>query len=213
MTSLITDDIDWATSDWHLDHENIIGFCNRPFDSVTDMNEALVRAWNSVVEHTQRVLILGDLCMGHLEHSLGYLRRLMGYKILIPGNHDRCWCGSHKGGHGGYQSWEQAYLDAGIDEIIQTGAGFGEPTLELAGQTVKLSHFPYLGDSHEQREGDKYTAWRPDDEGGWLLHGHVHNTPGNQPRQARSINVGVDVWDYQMVNMKWIEAIIREHHD
>lgn len=207
--SLTIENIDWATSDWHLDHGAIIAFCERPHDSLEEMNEALVRAWNSVVEHGQRVLILGDLCMGPIEHSLSYLKRLTGYKILIPGNHDRCFPGAKNHPQKDYHAWEQIYLEAGIDEIIQSGGAYEVPTIEIADQTVKLSHFPYEGDSFERKTGDKFKAWRPDDDGGWLLHGHVHNSAEGRPRHGRCINVGVDVWDYQMVDMEWIEAMIR----
>ena len=33
----------WFTSDTHFHHENIIRFCNRPFGSIEEMNDELVR--------------------------------------------------------------------------------------------------------------------------------------------------------------------------
>lgn len=32
----------FLTSDSHFNHANIIKFCNRPFDSVEEMNETLI---------------------------------------------------------------------------------------------------------------------------------------------------------------------------
>ena len=32
----------YFTADTHFDHANIIRFCNRPFTSVDEMNEALI---------------------------------------------------------------------------------------------------------------------------------------------------------------------------
>ena len=40
----------WLTSDTHFFHENILKYCNRPFGSVEEMNEALVtdaKRWDS----------------------------------------------------------------------------------------------------------------------------------------------------------------------
>jgi calcineurin-like phosphoesterase family protein len=37
-------------SDLHLNHNNIIGHCDRPVSSVEEMNGMLVEHWNTVVE-------------------------------------------------------------------------------------------------------------------------------------------------------------------
>ena len=37
------------TSDTHFKHANIIKFCERPFGSIEEMNEALIANWNRVV--------------------------------------------------------------------------------------------------------------------------------------------------------------------
>ena len=39
----------WITSDTHFGHANIIGLCNRPFDSVEEMDHALIDNWNARV--------------------------------------------------------------------------------------------------------------------------------------------------------------------
>lgn len=67
------------------------------------------------------------------------------------------------------------------------------------------SHYPYAGDS--QDGPDRYTERRPADEGGWLLHGHVHH----QWRvNGRQINVGVDVWDFAPVSAETLLGIIAD---
>ena len=32
----------WFTSDFHLGHRNIIPYCNRPFDSIDDMDATIL---------------------------------------------------------------------------------------------------------------------------------------------------------------------------
>jgi calcineurin-like phosphoesterase family protein len=58
------------TSDLHLGHENIIRYCGRPYLSVPQMNDDLVRRWNEVVAPGDDVIVVGDLAMGRLDESL-----------------------------------------------------------------------------------------------------------------------------------------------
>lgn len=195
----------WFTSDQHLGHENIIGFCQRPFVDVDEMDETIIAKWQAVVQSEDLVYLPGDLAMGAKDYTLGLISRLPGRIILLPGNHDACWIGKTSGARLGY--WRKRYLDAGIAEIIDTGAGHPEPIIEIAGRAVKISHFPYIGDRHERQGQDKFSAFRPDDDGGWLLHGHTH---GSWKVNNRMIDVGVDVWDYAPVHIDQIAEIILE---
>lgn len=51
----------YLVSDLHLDHENVIRYCDRPFTDVEDMNQTLVTNWNSVVAPADEVIFGGDL--------------------------------------------------------------------------------------------------------------------------------------------------------
>ena len=75
------------TSDTHFFHKNIIKYCNRPFGSVEEMNEALVANWNSVVGPDDHVYHLGDFCFGNVEKWNWCLEpgRLNGHIHLILG--------------------------------------------------------------------------------------------------------------------------------
>jgi calcineurin-like phosphoesterase family protein len=194
----------WFASDFHFGHENIIRFCNRPFESVREMDEILIENWNRVVKPGDRVWLPGDLCMGKIQNTLQYISRLNGNVVLMPGNHDKCW----QGGRAGYDLWEKKYIEAGIERIIQTGAGKGEPEVMIDCVFAKMSHFPYSGDSHDKGHVDKYSAWRPDDEGGWLVHGHIHNNESASPLNGRMINVGVDVWDYTPAHIDQLKELV-----
>lgn len=77
----------WFTADHHFGHSNIIKFCNRPFDSTNEMNEAFIQTWNKWVNPNDHVFHLGDFSFsGNINEKI--LPRLNGKKNLIVGNHD-----------------------------------------------------------------------------------------------------------------------------
>lgn len=183
------------TADLHLGHTNIIRYCDRPFADVEDMNGSLIRSWNEVVTDDDEVWILGDLCMGQISQSLPLVELLHGRKVLVAGNHDRCWEGN---GHAAAERRTSDYLSAGIDEVRQ-----GTVRTQLGAAPVLAGHFPYAGDSHDS---DRFQKHRPADDGHtWLLHGHVHEKWQTNERQ---INVGVDVWDYRPVAEERLAALV-----
>jgi calcineurin-like phosphoesterase family protein len=163
----------WFTSDHHFGHHNIIENCERPFSSVAQMNAAMIAAWNGVVAREDTVYYLGDFAM-QAQLVAEILPQLNGTKILIADNHDRC--------HpkiGSAKRFLQPYLDAGFTSVNV------ELQMEIAGQNVLLHHFPYRAETEPRQ---KYYGQRPVDNGGWLIHGHVHNRwklsgrPGRQKR-------------------------------
>jgi calcineurin-like phosphoesterase family protein/2'-5' RNA ligase len=77
-------------SDLHFDHANIIRYCKRPFQSKYEMNEALVRNWNSAVADEDTVYVLGDIAFGRGHHAIDYwLGKLKGKIMFVRGNHDK----------------------------------------------------------------------------------------------------------------------------
>lgn len=78
----------WFTSDTHFQHANIIKYCNRPFENVTEMNEHLVTRWNDRVHDGDIVVHVGDVGMGNYVDAEPFLSRLRGRKVLCAGNHD-----------------------------------------------------------------------------------------------------------------------------
>lgn len=77
-------------SDLHIGHANVIGFDNRPFVSVEQMDATLIRNWNSVVRPGDTVYVLGDMFWRTGREAVPVLKKLNGQKFLIKGNHDRC---------------------------------------------------------------------------------------------------------------------------
>jgi len=165
----------WFTSDLHLGHANIIGYCDRPWPDVEAMDRGLVERWNEVVADGDEVWVLGDVAMGRIEHSLGLIRSLAGTKLLVPGNHDRCWPGRGSSA----ADWARQYREAGFAEVLPevvdlTLAGGSDGINGAAGSTgipARACHFPYWGDSHDE---ERFAGHRPVDDGRLLLHGHVH---------------------------------------
>jgi len=78
----------YFTADLHFGHKNIIKFCNRPFDSVEDMDNMLIKNWNDVVQYEDEIYIVGDFTMEN-GRAIRYLPRLNGKKYIITGNHDK----------------------------------------------------------------------------------------------------------------------------
>lgn len=92
----------YLIADTHFGDDNIRRYENRPFATAGEMDEALIRNWNSVVKEGDLVYVLGDFALAGGERAL--LERLAGRKILIKGNHDRASCRE-------YREWgfEEAY--------------------------------------------------------------------------------------------------------
>ncbi len=82
----------FVIADTHFGHKGICSFKNydgtktRPFDTPEEMDEVLVANWNSVVQPSDRVYVLGDVAINR--RCLETVGRCNGSKVLIKGNHD-----------------------------------------------------------------------------------------------------------------------------
>ncbi|HEX8442685.1 MAG TPA: metallophosphoesterase family protein [Allosphingosinicella sp.] len=75
------------TSDTHFGDHRTLNIGKRPFESVAEMDEALVAGWNAVVGGEDEVWHLGDVARRAIEVP-DLLARLHGAKHLIRGNND-----------------------------------------------------------------------------------------------------------------------------
>lgn len=75
----------YYTSDTHFGHKKIINYENRPFKNEEEMNQELIKKWNSKVKTDDHIYILGDVVF---KDAKKILKELNGHKHLIIGNHD-----------------------------------------------------------------------------------------------------------------------------
>ena len=84
--------MDFFIGDLHFGHNNIVNFKDkfdnflRPFDTVEDMEEAMIQYHNEIVKPTDKVYMLGDIAFN--TRGLMQIKRMNGVKILVKGNHD-----------------------------------------------------------------------------------------------------------------------------
>jgi calcineurin-like phosphoesterase family protein len=82
----------YFTADLHLNHKNIIQFCQRPFslDEVQEMNATIIDSINNVVGQKDELWVIGDFGL-HLKHDdvKKFLDRIIcKHTRLVLGNHD-----------------------------------------------------------------------------------------------------------------------------
>ena len=115
-------------SDTHFNHTNIIPYSNRPFNSLQEMDTAIINNWNKVVSYDDIVLCLGDFCFGTKDNISYYAKQLNGHKILIKGNHDRS---------------RSAYLEAGFQDVMNEF--ILQPGQARNHKAILFSHKPRIG--------------------------------------------------------------------
>lgn len=101
MYTLTVDNPDklFFCSDLHFGHYNICKYCHRPFQSRSDMDQELIKNWNSVVPKDGIVICCGDFMLPHknnFNEYLKYVKHLNGIIYLTSGNHDRIDIGTYE---------------------------------------------------------------------------------------------------------------------
>jgi len=178
------------TSDTHFGHANIIKYAMRPYENVDQMNEDLIKRWNSVVGPDDIVFHLGDFMFGNINRFWEYRSRLNGKIYLIHGNHD-------------YKLMCEGNIEEGFEDIC------AQMNICVDGQKIYLSHFPFL-------TFDGIFKDKPS----WQLFGHVHsnkNHPYTSPDMPRlnyllptQYDVGIDNNDYTPVSFAQVKEIIEK---
>ena len=82
----------WFTSDYHLYHDNVIRFDDRPFSNASEMNDVIRHNHNSVVAKDDLVINLGDAVhrySGSYVPLKEYLSSFNGEIWYVRGNHEQ----------------------------------------------------------------------------------------------------------------------------
>lgn len=168
----------YYTSDLHLGNNNIIEHENRPWNSVEEMNQALINNWNSRVTDEDTVYVLGDFCFKGATRSIEYLEQLNGHIHLLRGNHDYFY------NQKSFELWKWN-SDKGNEVHLE-----GQYKHGMDGKhEVILCHYPIL-------------YWENMERGSIHLYGHVHTYRDCSAMAPNSYNVGVDANNYYPVTLE-----------
>ena len=172
----------WLTSDTHFLHTRLFVWQARGFQSIDEMNEAIIERWNKVVKSGDIVYHLGDVMLGaDLQAGLNLVSKLNGVKYLAYGNHDS-------------EARLKAFADNHLFEDIQIGYRIKAP----GKRSCILTHFPTITANGENTRIIN-------------LFGHTHQTTNFYTdaagTRAYMYHVGVDSHNCTPVNL---EDIITE---
>lgn len=167
----------WFTSDLHFNHARILEYEpeTRPFDTVEQMNDKIIKNWNSVVKPEDTVYVLGDFILGHADTVETILNKLNGTIILVRGNHDT-------------PAKIRAYKSHGVDvrDISYK---------EYKGVFFIMNHFPPAFSE------EFYNMVHSNNSEIVYLYGHVH---GNAPKgyYDNAYHVGADTNDLTPISIE-----------
>lgn len=141
-------------SDTHFGHNKDFIYKTRGFESVKEMDEAIIERWNNIVKSGDIVYHLGDFFLGDLTEGINFAHRLNGKIRLAIGNHDS------------RNRIEELRWMANIDDV-QFGYRIKEGK-----KTFLLSHYPQLTGNYDNSKTYsihghthfKTNFWEMDDE-------------------------------------------------
>lgn len=144
----------WLISDPHFSHYKIIHYSHRPFKDTEHMDNAIIEAYNRIVEPNDLVFWLGDMFFCNTQRMEYIASRLhKGRKILIRGNHDRGVSDS-KFIRLGFKPYRM-YMYAGI---LLTHEPISETNMDILQQYGVRRTFH--GHTHEEDTGLDPTKWQ-----------------------------------------------------
>lgn len=176
----------WFVSDIHFGHQNIIRYCDRPYQYITDMDASIIDNWNSKVAPDDTVYFLGDFIFYKSEQAiLSVLLQLNGKIFFVRGNHD------HKNL---IKILEKTPNVIGIRDIYDLVVD--DDDAPYGKQFIVLCHYPLL-------------TWNRCHHGAWHLHGHCHGSLKDDPDVSR-MDVGIDTNNMQLYSYDDIKEYMED---
>jgi calcineurin-like phosphoesterase family protein len=170
----------YVTADHHFGHKNIIKYEDRPFESVAQMNSAMIEYWNKVVTIQDYVIHLGDFSLMSPDLTVDVCQIIKGQIILINGNHDRRTRSFWENRAGILKWFKRPQL---VNNILWlTHAVDWGPAKEILPQYRTFKIWTGKLDFVEVRIEEDI-----------VLHGHSH---GKIKTNGYFINCGVDAWNF-----------------
>ncbi|HLX53415.1 MAG TPA: metallophosphoesterase family protein [Aquella sp.] len=154
----------YLVSDTHFSHK----FCSniRGFATTEEMNQTLIKNWNTKVSPADLVFHLGDFCFGNFNEWERIRKQLNGQIILIKGNHDKL---QDTKIQPLFKSIHSSYLEI---KVLDKDALNGKY------QPITLSHYAMR-------------TWNKQHYFSYSLYGHSHGNLPDDPN-ALSMDVGLD---------------------
>lgn len=169
----------YFTSDNHFGHKKIIEYSDRPFDSVEQMDETMIKRWNEKVGLEDEVYHLGDVGLCSQGKLRKILNRLNGKIYLIKGNHETAALACHQ-----RFEWIKDYHELVIEDT----------DFHKNQQLLVLFHYAMR-------------VWNASHWGTFHLYGHSHGSLEDLA-DSRSFDVGVDCHDFYPLSYEEVKAIM-----
>ena len=194
------------TADQHWGHKNIIKYCNRPFESVEEMDAEMIRRWNAVVEPGDTVYHLGDFTMEGYAYAKEIFAQLDGrVRILsLPWHHDKRWL--QKAITAPPHTQDKSYVHSQTFvrllppiEVIEVSRHGGAVPMGERPLKITLGHYPMM-------------SWEASYHGAYHLHGHSHgawNSHEGVTGGGFILDVGVDAWAYAPVSLDEVRTYMK----
>jgi len=217
----------WFTSDTHYNHKNICRGTSqwdlkeggnhqrtRDFNTLDEMNDAIVKGINDNVAENDILYHLGDWSFGGIDSIYAFRRRINCKNIhLILGNHDhhiennrRVSLQEDANEH--YDNTTARSLFSSVSHVLNK---------EIGGQKMVLCHYAMR-------------TWDKAHHGTWMLYGHSHGTLDdywhpNGYQRFRTIDVGIDsifryTGEYRPISLDELKeafkdrpALLVDHHN
>lgn len=168
----------WISSDWHIGHDNIRRFSNRPFASLEEMEASCVAECQAKLRPGDRFIYLGDLHWAKNPHPIdSFLQKILTPQVqffFVRGNHD-------------YQ----------IDKVRKLADEHGKYKITLIKEIFEFqygdnfivcSHYPLL-------------SWNKDKYGSYMFHGHTHGRIQDLNKGMKRVDIEYDTTKSWLVSI------------